>query len=94
MPDGYHVAPDALAQVSGQLKGASQTTEDGASEPPVPQAGSLTGLFGQYLAQLCEAMGNVSSGAAAAAEAVSQNQDMYVTTEYEAAAAFAAQHQQ
>lgn len=90
---GYGVAPQALGQVSGRLHGASQQIEQGAGAPPVPQAGALTGLLGSYLAQVCEAMGNVSAGAAALGQAVADNRDVYTSREYDAAAAFEAQHQ-
>jgi hypothetical protein len=88
---GTDVDPAALEQVANKLHNASTDMEDAASEPPEPQAGAVTGAVMGALAQLTEALGNVSISAGAAGDAVADSRVVYVDTDYEQAAALHAQ---
>ena len=88
---GTDADPAALDRMASKLHNASADMEDAASEPPEPQAGAVTGAVMGALAQLTEALGNVSVGAGAAGDAVADSRTVYVDTDYEQAAAFHAQ---
>lgn len=85
---GSEVDPAVLNGMASKLHNASADMEAGATEPPEPQAGVVTGAVMGALAQLTEALGNVATGAGAAGDAVADSRVVYVDTDYEQAAAF------
>ncbi|SDP56231.1 hypothetical protein SAMN04487905_105220 [Actinopolyspora xinjiangensis] len=78
---GYEVDPGELDNLAGSLRDGSDSVEELGSAPGVPDAGPLSSEMGKLMSLLTGAAGELSTGVAAAADAVSEGGRVYVENE-------------
>jgi hypothetical protein len=80
--DGFHADQGVIADTAMMLRSGSDSLERlGGSVPRPPDAGDVSGIMGSLMSKLVGAAGEISTGAAAAADEVDRAADAYVTTD-------------
>lgn len=79
---GFRADDGVITATAGMLRSGSDSLERlGGSVPSPPNAGPVSGTMGALMSKLVGAAGQISTGAAAAAEAVDQGGKAYVETD-------------
>jgi hypothetical protein len=79
---GFQADQGVVADTAMMLRSGSDSLERlGGSVPPPPDAGDVSGIMGSLMSKLVGAAGEISTGAAAAADAVDRAGEAYVTTD-------------
>ncbi len=79
---GFQADQGVIADTAMMLRSGSDSLEQlGGSVPPPPDAGDVSGIMGSLMSKLVGAAGEISTGAAAAAEAVDRGGAAYLTAD-------------
>jgi hypothetical protein len=79
---GFQADQGIIADTAMMLRSGSDSLERlGGSVPSPPDAGDVSGVMGSLMSKLVGAAGQISTGAAAAADAVDQAGAAYQTTD-------------
>jgi hypothetical protein len=80
--DGFQADQGVIADTATMLRSGSNSLERlGGSVPPPPDAGDVSGIMGSLMSKLVGAAGEISTGAAAAADEVDRGGAAYLTTD-------------
>ena len=79
--NGTKYSDNTFSGIANKLQGASDTVEEGAGNPPDPDAGEVTGDVLAALSTLSSGSAKVVEGLSAMSSAVTGNRDVYDNSE-------------